>query len=165
MRIYFLTSEKNNKSLLLRTKVLALGVWTSLVPPTMCRTRFKFPHPWILSPSVGLYPRRGFGDGKRWFGDGRRGVNKMHLCLQAFRWMGFFMRHRMNNWFFRLSDQNSSVFLQGEKKNCIYLQAKIIYQMARIKVENTEITIVSVQNEDYISLTDMAHCQMQEHIN
>ncbi len=55
--------------------------------------------------------------------------------------------------------------MQGEKKNCIYLQAKIIYQMARIKVENTEITIVSVQNEDYISLTDMAHSQMQEHIN
>ena len=79
--------------------------------------------------------------------------------------MGFFVRHRMNIWFFRLSDQNSSVFLQGEKKNCIYLQAKIIYQMARIKVENTEITIVSVQNEDYISLTDMAHSQMQEHIN
>ena len=28
--------------------------------------------------------------------------------------------------------------------------------MAKIKVENTEITVVSVQNEDYISLTDMA---------
>ncbi len=54
--------------------------------------------------------------------------------------------------------------MQGEKKNCIYLQAKIIYQMAKIKVENTEITVVSVQNEDYISLTDMAHSQMQEHI-
>lgn len=34
--------------------------------------------------------------------------------------------------------------------------------MAKIKVENTEITVVSVQNEDYISLTDMAHSQMQE---
>ena len=44
------------------------------------------------------------------------------------------------------------------------MQAKIVYQMARIKVENTEITVVSVQNEDYISLTDMAHSQMQEHI-
>jgi hypothetical protein len=54
--------------------------------------------------------------------------------------------------------------LQGEKKNCINLQAKIIYHMAKIKVENTEITVVSVQNEDYISLTDMAHSQMQEHI-
>ena len=32
------------------------------------------------------------------------------------------------------------------------------------KVENTEITVVSVQNGDYISLTDMAHSQMQEHI-
>ena len=36
--------------------------------------------------------------------------------------------------------------------------------MAKIKVENTEITVVSVQNEDYISLTDMAQSQMQEHI-
>ena len=36
--------------------------------------------------------------------------------------------------------------------------------MAKIKVQNTEISVVSVQNEDYISLTDMAHSQMQEHI-
>ena len=36
--------------------------------------------------------------------------------------------------------------------------------MAKIKVENTEISVVCVQNEDYISLTDMAHSQMQEHI-
>ena len=36
--------------------------------------------------------------------------------------------------------------------------------MTKIKVENTEISVVSVQNEDYISLTDMAHSQMQEHI-
>jgi hypothetical protein len=36
--------------------------------------------------------------------------------------------------------------------------------MAKIKVENTEITVVNIQNEDYISLTDMAHSQMQEHI-
>ena len=36
--------------------------------------------------------------------------------------------------------------------------------MAKIKVDNTEITVVSVQNEYYISLTDMAHSQMQEHI-
>lgn len=39
-----------------------------------------------------------------------------------------------------------------------------IENMAKIKVDNTEITVVSVQNEDYISLTDMAHSQMQEHI-
>ena len=44
------------------------------------------------------------------------------------------------------------------------MRAEIIYHMAKIKVENTEITVVSVQNEDYISLTDMAHSQMQEHI-
>lgn len=36
--------------------------------------------------------------------------------------------------------------------------------MAKIKVENTEISVVNVQNEDYISLTDMAQSQMQEHI-
>ena len=36
--------------------------------------------------------------------------------------------------------------------------------MAKIKVQNTEITVVSYNQEDYISLTDMAHSQMQEHI-
>ena len=36
--------------------------------------------------------------------------------------------------------------------------------MAKIIVQDTEISVVSVQNEDYISLTDMAHSQMQEHI-
>ncbi len=36
--------------------------------------------------------------------------------------------------------------------------------MAKIKVDNTEISVVNVHNEDYISLTDMAHSQMQEHI-
>ena len=35
---------------------------------------------------------------------------------------------------------------------------------AKIKVENTEISVVNFQNEDYISLTDMSHSQMQEHI-
>jgi len=36
--------------------------------------------------------------------------------------------------------------------------------MAKIKVQDTEITVVSYNQEDYISLTDMAHSQMQEHI-
>ena len=36
--------------------------------------------------------------------------------------------------------------------------------MAKIKVNDTEITVVSINSEDYISLTDMAHSQMQEHI-
>ena len=36
--------------------------------------------------------------------------------------------------------------------------------MAKIKVQYTEISVVIVQNEDYISLNDMAHSQMQEHI-
>lgn len=36
--------------------------------------------------------------------------------------------------------------------------------MAKIKVQNTEITVVAYNNDDYISLTDMARSQMQEHI-
>ena len=36
--------------------------------------------------------------------------------------------------------------------------------MAKIKVDNTDITIVRYEEEDYISLTDMARSQMQEHI-
>ena len=33
--------------------------------------------------------------------------------------------------------------------------------MTKIKVENTYNSVVNVQNEDYISLTDMAHSQMR----
>lgn len=36
--------------------------------------------------------------------------------------------------------------------------------MAKIKVQDTEITIISNNNDDYISLTDMARSQLQEHI-
>ncbi len=36
--------------------------------------------------------------------------------------------------------------------------------MAKIKVQNREITVVSHNNDDYISLTDMARSQLQEHI-
>lgn len=36
--------------------------------------------------------------------------------------------------------------------------------MAKITVQNTEITVISKNEEDYISLTDMARSQMQEHI-
>ena len=36
--------------------------------------------------------------------------------------------------------------------------------MAKIKVQNTEIAVVKYNEEDYISLTDMARSQMQEHI-
>ena len=36
--------------------------------------------------------------------------------------------------------------------------------MAKIKVQNTEITVVAYNENDYISLTDMARSQMQEHI-
>ena len=36
--------------------------------------------------------------------------------------------------------------------------------MAKINVQNTEITIVSHNDDDYISLTDMAKSQLQEHI-
>lgn len=34
--------------------------------------------------------------------------------------------------------------------------------MAKIKVQNTEITIVSHNDDDYISFTDMARSQLQE---
>ncbi len=36
--------------------------------------------------------------------------------------------------------------------------------MAKIKVENTEITVIQQNEDDYISLTDMARSNMQEHI-
>ncbi len=36
--------------------------------------------------------------------------------------------------------------------------------MAKIKVQNTEITVIKSNDEDYISLTDMARSQLQEHI-
>ena len=36
--------------------------------------------------------------------------------------------------------------------------------MAKIKEQNTEITVVAYNDNDYISLTDMARSQMQEHI-
>lgn len=39
-----------------------------------------------------------------------------------------------------------------------------IYNMAKINVQNTQITIVRLNNDDYISLTDMARSQLQEHI-
>lgn len=36
--------------------------------------------------------------------------------------------------------------------------------MAKITVQNTDITVIRYKEEDYISLTDMARSQMQEHI-
>ena len=36
--------------------------------------------------------------------------------------------------------------------------------MAKINVTGTDITIIKIENSDYISLTDMAHSQMEEHI-
>ena len=36
--------------------------------------------------------------------------------------------------------------------------------MAKINVTGTDITIIKIDNADYISLTDMAHSQMEEHI-
>ena len=36
--------------------------------------------------------------------------------------------------------------------------------MAKIKVQNTEITVVAYNDNDYISLTDMARSQMQEQL-
>jgi hypothetical protein len=36
--------------------------------------------------------------------------------------------------------------------------------MAKINVTGTEITVIRIEDADYISLTDMAHSQMEEHI-
>ena len=36
--------------------------------------------------------------------------------------------------------------------------------MAKINVENAEITVIRQNEDDFISLTDMAHSQLQEHI-
>nr|WP_251620416.1 KilA-N domain-containing protein [Odoribacter lunatus] len=36
--------------------------------------------------------------------------------------------------------------------------------MAKITVQNTDISVVKHNDEDYISLTDMARSQLQEHI-
>jgi len=36
--------------------------------------------------------------------------------------------------------------------------------MAKINVTGTDITVIQIENADYISLTDMAHSQMEEHI-
>jgi len=36
--------------------------------------------------------------------------------------------------------------------------------MAKINVTGTDITVIQIENSDYISLTDMAHSQMEEHI-
>jgi hypothetical protein len=36
--------------------------------------------------------------------------------------------------------------------------------MAKINVTGTDIAVIQIENSDYISLTDMAHSQMEEHI-
>ena len=36
--------------------------------------------------------------------------------------------------------------------------------MAKINVKGSDISIIKIENSDYISLTDMAHSQMEEHI-
>jgi hypothetical protein len=36
--------------------------------------------------------------------------------------------------------------------------------MAKIAVEKAEIAVISIADNDYISLTDIAHSQMKEHI-
>ena len=44
------------------------------------------------------------------------------------------------------------------------LSIKIMAQKQTIHIENSEIAVINHGTEDYISLTDMAHSQMQEHI-
>jgi hypothetical protein len=36
--------------------------------------------------------------------------------------------------------------------------------MAKINVNGTDIVVIQIDHADYISLTDMAHSQMEEHI-
>jgi methyl coenzyme M reductase subunit C-like uncharacterized protein (methanogenesis marker protein 7) len=36
--------------------------------------------------------------------------------------------------------------------------------MAKINIDNSEIAVIRMQDEDFISLTDIAHSQMEEHI-
>jgi len=36
--------------------------------------------------------------------------------------------------------------------------------MAKITIEKTAISIIQINEEDFISLTDIAHSQMEEHI-
>lgn len=38
------------------------------------------------------------------------------------------------------------------------------YKMAKITVQNTEITVIHQEDDDFISLTDMAKSQLQEHV-
>ena len=44
------------------------------------------------------------------------------------------------------------------------IETQCIIIMAKITVQNTDISIVKYNEEDYISLTDMARSQLQEHI-
>ncbi len=48
--------------------------------------------------------------------------------------------------------------------NFAYWHIVISQAMAKITVQNTDIAVVKYNEEDYISLTDMARSQMQEHI-
>ena len=44
------------------------------------------------------------------------------------------------------------------------IETQCIIIMAKITVQNTDISVVKYNEEDYISLTDMARSQLQEHI-
>ena len=44
------------------------------------------------------------------------------------------------------------------------IETQCIITMAKITVQNTDISVVKYNEEDYISLTDMARSQLQEHI-
>ena len=60
----------------------------------------------------------------------------------------------------------SAVYAVRQRK-CVTLRIGIYaisQTMAKITVQNTEIAVVKYNEEDYISLTDMARSQMQEHI-
>lgn len=79
-------------------------------------------------------------------------IYDIHINPSFFAWNINFQtshHHFFNHYTYICSDES---FNDDAKK---LSNSKI---MAKIKVQGTENTVVSVQNEDYISLTDMAHC-------
>ena len=60
------------------------------------------------------------------------------------------------------------VFSCTSRKKSVSLQAKQkahqIMASTKIYIQDSPITILTIDKEDYISLTDMAHSQLQEHI-
>ena len=59
---------------------------------------------------------------------------------------------------------SSNLCLYQDFSLFLYNKRQFICCMTKITVQDTDISIVKYNEEDYISLTDMARSQMQEHI-